>query len=163
MNECIVCFETTTDKTECGHFLCDSCCFQLQKSECPYCRSYIKTWKFKDITVPFYYFVKWFHSIYKKNSVYRSLKIGVENPEILQENTEYIFVNEFAECNWTENYDKVIFIRIFDVKKNADAVQIQFCTPGIDFKQKTYTCPNEMLDYAGIDNFYWWIKKKIVS
>lgn len=161
MNECTVCFEMTTIKTKCDHYLCDFCCSQLRKSECPYCRSYIKTWKHKDMNIPFYYFANWFDSIYKKNSIYHSLKIGIENPGILNYNIEYPFVNEFAECSWTQNYDKAIFIRVFDVQKDANAIRIQFCTPGIDSKKKIYIFPIEMLDYVGVGHFYWWIKQKI--
>ena len=160
MTECVVCFEKTIHITECGHFVCKSCRSQLQKSECPYCRKYIKTWNYKDIDIPFYYFVKWFDSIYKKNSRYNSLKVGIEDPEILHDNMEYIFFNEFAECSWTENYEKVISLRIFNVTTYSETIRIDFCVPGVDSKKESYDCSYHPL-YSGMENLYWWVKQKI--
>ena len=37
-NECCVCYENTTTKTNCGHTLCNSCVNRLQEASCPLCR-----------------------------------------------------------------------------------------------------------------------------
>jgi hypothetical protein len=36
--ECCVCFEETSQKTSCNHFVCNSCVIKLKK-KCPLCRS----------------------------------------------------------------------------------------------------------------------------
>lgn len=41
-NECVVCYEPTTNITKCKHYLCSSCINKISKNDrdikCPYCR-----------------------------------------------------------------------------------------------------------------------------
>ena len=41
MDECCVCFDTTTGRTPCGHVLCDVCRLQLVPQLCPLCRAFL--------------------------------------------------------------------------------------------------------------------------
>ena len=39
LENCCVCFENTSNKTQCGHLLCLSCLRQLNNKLCPLCRT----------------------------------------------------------------------------------------------------------------------------
>lgn len=39
IGECCVCYDKTSTKTSCSHFVCVECLTNLKKKECPYCRN----------------------------------------------------------------------------------------------------------------------------
>lgn len=163
-DECVVCFEETNLKTPCQHFLCHDCKIKLVKSECPCCRQKIKTWEYKDFKMPFYFFEKIFHDYYKKNVSFYHLKIGIENDEILSDEMYYYFHNEYANCTWTENYEKSITIRVYSIDKFEKYLRIGFRTLGLDSENSRmfYNCLFEH-PIDGMDSFLWWIKQKILK
>lgn len=130
--ECVVCFEPTEVQTECKHFLCHPCQNSLQKAECPYCRQVIRVWDHQDIKMPFYYFTEVCYEHYRKNVTYHCLKIGSEIPDVLSENNCFIFHNPFHNCPFTENYEKLITVRIFNLTINHRGIKIEFQTRGLD-------------------------------
>lgn len=132
MDSCVVCMEQTLDKTACNHTLCKSCMVRLPTETCPYCRQYIKTWEYEDIALPFYYFTEILYEYYRKNSTYHLLKVGIEIPNILSHNTQFVFHNPYGNCPFTENYEKTITIRCFNIEKNGNKIRVEFETPGLD-------------------------------
>ena len=153
--ECVVCFEMTNVRTSCGHFVCKSCQNCLQKSECPYCRQVIRTWDYQDIRMPFYSFTELFYEHYRKNSIYYYLKIGLEDTNVLSENDCFIFHNPMGNCPFTENYEKLITLRIFNITFPRGRPKIEFQTRGIDAEgsRHYFTIQQSQNSFTSFD--YW--------
>ena len=156
MTECVVCFEETSDQTKCGHLLCGKCRSQLTKPECPYCRQVIKTWEYQTVQMPFYYFTEFFYEHYRKNSRYYYLRMGYDYKDILQENGLYIFPNPMGNCPFTENFEKLITLRVFDIFRDGTKMKVEFATMGLDNERSRhyYTIKNET---GSFDCFSYWI------
>ncbi len=162
--DCIVCYEPTNCRTPCHHVLCDGCKAALSKDECPYCRQLLFRKGYKDMEVPFYFFVKWFSDHYKKNGLFELLQMGIHDDRVLHENTMYFFPNEFANCTWTENYEKTITVRVFTVKEvKNDELRVMFQTLGLDDTRTRQFCNTWCGEPIYMDSFSWWIQKKILK
>ena len=132
--ECVICYEKTNTRTTCNHFLCNLCSYQLEKNECPYCRAELLLWK--DVKIPFYFFVKLFDEYYKNNNIYKDLKDGIEYEGILDDKYYYVFEKKYENCSYSSNYNGAIGIRIYNVIYCKKFIRIEFNTIGLDQNKK---------------------------
>jgi hypothetical protein len=149
------------EKTLCNHFLCKSCTTRLINETCPYCRQYIQTWEYQDILIPFYFFTEILYEHYRKNETYHMLKIGAEIPNVLSDNIDFSFHNPFANCPFTENYDKTITIRCYNLSQEGKKTKIEFRTLGLDNERSRHyyrSLPETYPDYQNL--LYWILKNK---
>ncbi len=132
--ECVICYEKTDTRTICNHFLCNLCSYQLEKNECPYCRRELLLWK--NVKIPFYFFVKLFDEYYKANSIYMDMKRGIEYEGILDDKYYYVFEEKYENCSYTTNYNEAIEIRIYNICHYKNITRIEFNTIGLDQNKK---------------------------
>lgn len=125
--ECVICYEKTQTKTDCNHRLCSLCIYQLEKNECPYCRTKLSLWK--NVKIPFYFFVKLFDELYKDNIIYKDLKDGIAYDGILDDKYYYVFEEKYAQSS---NYNEAIEIRIYNILKTKKFTRMEFNTVGLD-------------------------------
>lgn len=131
--DCVICYNITDNKTECNHSVCKECIHKLKKQECPYCRKKIKTWEYKNIKLPFYYFVHLFHENYRQNSIYQDLKVGIEYEDIISDTIYYVFEEKYNNCCWTTNYNGSITLQIYNIWDLPNSKKrIEFRTLGLD-------------------------------
>ena len=132
--ECVICYEKTDTRTTCNHSLCLLCSYQLEKNECPYCRTELSLWK--EVKIPFYFFVKLFDEYYKANSIYMDMKIGIEYEGILDDKYYYVFEEKYENCSYTTNYNEAIKIRMYNICQYKNITRIEFNTIGLDQNKK---------------------------
>jgi glutaredoxin len=155
--ECVICYEGTNNKTECNHVICKICMDMLEKQNCPYCRQDIKLWK--EVRLPFYYFVRLFNDHYKNNKIYESLKVGTEYEDILDDRYYYCFEEKYQNCSWTTNYNQSIKLRIYNVVKEVDYTRVEFNTIGIESSIRNRYYFNFYNQYLNMDPYLKkWIK-----
>lgn len=81
--DCVVCYEITSNRTDCQHFLCHECTTNLVKRECPYCRKAFRT----IIKMAWSHFCHLFGKYYRDNSKYQNLKLGIDEDCVLSDDT----------------------------------------------------------------------------
>ena len=146
--DCVVCYEKTENKTKCGHLVCEVCLQNLEKQECPYCRSEIQLWRV--VKLPFYYFVKLFDEYYRRSQLYRELRVGIEYEGILNSDFYYVFEEQHRDCTWTTNYNEAIYLRIYNVTREKRFTRMEFNTVGLDENKRNrffYNFFDEMIEY----------------
>lgn len=132
--ECVICYKKTDTKTICNHPLCLLCSYQLEKNECPYCRRKLLLWK--NVKIPFYFFVKLFDEHYKANKIYIDMKNGIEYEGILDNKYYYVFEEKYENCSYTTNYNEAIQIRLYNIYHYKNFTRIEFNTIGLDHNKK---------------------------
>lgn len=155
--ECVVCYEPTESKRNCGHYLCHSCLFQwsrkLKRCECPYCRQALVPKPMElyfDVKISFRHFLYLFyHSIYRNNVIVNMLKKNTDSDSIEIEGKTIelrsIFHSDYLY--WVEHIDdfdsKGVTLRIFEYKTwfSANTLRSEICfqTLGIDVSEKIHS------------------------
>lgn len=128
MEDCVVCFEKTTQRTICQHVVCDSCTKRLLKNECPYCRRPFP--QPKTIILSFIEFTILFHHYYASNDLYQNLLMGKDDNCILKNDVLFYIRSK-------DNFDdRGIEIKIFDMYQersyHSSAKVLHFTTSGLD-------------------------------